>query len=386
MKRKTSLGAPVILATCLSALVFEAPSFAAQNEPTPKTMAAIEEHDWGQMPDGTAVKLFTLRNAHGLVAKIATYGAIITELRVPDRTGSMTNVVLGADSLETYLKGFPAAAAVIGRFANRIANARFTLDGVEYKLAANNGPHHIHGGRRGFAQVVWQGEALPVTGGAAAVKLSYLSKDGEEGYPGNLTVSVTYTLTENNELRLEYEARTDKATIVNLTNHAYFNLAGAGDALDHLLWLSAERYTPADNQLIPTGEIASVKGTPLDFTTPTRIGARIEQLKPKVNGYDHNYVLDNEAKSLVRFARVVEPGSGRVMEVSTTEPGVQLYTGNHLQKVVGTGGATFGRHGGFCLETQHYPDSINKPGFPSVVLRPNQIFRSTTVFKFSQEK
>jgi aldose 1-epimerase len=379
------LGSPAILALWLWAALIPESGVAAAIELKGKRMAAIEEQDWGRMPDGTAVKLFTLRNSNGLVAKVASYGAIITELHVPDRSGNMTNVVLGAESLEVYLKGFPAAAAVIGRFANRIANARFQLDGVEYKLAANNGPHHIHGGRRGFAQVVWSSGGLPVAAGAAAVRFTYVSKDGEEGYPGNLTVSVTYTLTAENELRLDYEAKTDKATIVNLTNHAYFNLAGSGDALDHLLWLSAERYTPADQQLIPTGEIASVKGTPLDFTTPTPIGARIEQLKPRVNGYDHNYVLDNKEKALIRFARVIEPGSGRIMEVSTTEPGVQLYTGNHLQNVTGVGGAKFGRHGGFCLETQHYPDSINQPNFPSVVLRPDQSFRSTTIFKFSHQ-
>jgi aldose 1-epimerase len=379
-------GAPSILAVWLSALFFSESVLAAANQTKGKpTMPQIEEQEWGRTPDGTVVKLFTLRNSNGLVARIATYGAIITELRVPDKSGTMTNVVIGADSLDAYLKGFPAAAAVIGRFANRISNARFSLDGVEFKLAANNGPNHIHGGRRGFAQVVWHGQAQKTSAGAAAVKLSYLSKDGEEGYPGNLDVSVTYTLTDENELRLDYEAATDKATILNLTNHAYFNLAGSGDALDHILWLSAERYTPADQQLIPTGEIASVKGTPLDFTTPTPIGARIEQLKPKINGYDHNFVLDNQSKALVRFARVIEPGSGRTMEVSTTEPGVQLYTGNHLQNVVGTGGATFGRHGGFCLETQHYPDSINRPEFPSVVLRPDQAFKSTTIYKFSHE-
>lgn len=323
------------------------------------------------MPDGAAVKLFTLRNAKGMSAKVMTYGAIITELQVPDRSGIMTNVVLGAATLEEYLKGFPGSAAVIGRVANRIAKARFILDGVEYKLAANSGPNHIHGGRKGFAQVVWQAKALPAGRREAAVQFTNLSKDGEEGYPGNLTVKVTYTLTDDNELRIDYEAATDKATPVNLTNHAYFNLAGSGNVLDHELWLAADRYTPADDQLIPTGEIAGVKATPLDFTTSTRIGARIEQLKPKLNGYDHNFVLHGDGKSLVLAARVNDPKSGRTMEVRTTEPGVQLYTGNHL------------KHGGLCLETQHYPDSVNRPNFPSTILRPGQTFRNTTAFAFS---
>ena len=290
-------------------------------------------------------------------AKIMTYGAILTELRVPDRHGVATNVVLGADTFEQYLKGFRAPAAIIGRVANRIAGARFTLDGVEYKLAANDGPNHIHGV---FDKRVWEAKALPPGEGRAAVQLTYLSKDGEEGYPGNVTVKLTYTLTDDNELRLDYEAATDRATPINLTSHAYFNLAGGGDVLDHELWLAAARYTPTDDALIPTGQIATVKGTPLDFTTPTRIGARIAQFYPKPGGYDHNFVLDGEAgqpaavprapgrrggvgeapftpgngKPLVLAARVREPVSGRVMEVRTTEPGVQLYTGNHLKHAV----------------------------------------------------
>jgi aldose 1-epimerase len=335
------------------------------------TMKRIEEQEFGKTSEGSVVKLFTLRNTKGMSAKVMSYGAIITEINVPDRHGALTNVLLGAGDFDQYRKGFPASAAVIGRFANRIAKARFTLDGVEYKLAANNGPNHLHGGRKGFAQVLWQAQALPVGQHESAVQFSYLSKDGEEGYPGNLTVKVTYTLTDDNELRIDYQATTDKATPVNLTNHAYFNLAGSGDVLDHELWLAADRYTPADDELIPTGEISSVKGTPLDFTSPTRIGARIDQLKPKPGGYDHNFVLNSDGKSLVLAARANEPKSGRVMEVRTTEPGVQLYTGNHL------------KHGGFCLETQHYPDSVNRPAFPSAILRPGQTFKSTTSFVFS---
>jgi aldose 1-epimerase len=256
------------------------------------------------------------------------------------------------------------------------------LDGVEYRLAANHGRHHIHGGARNFARVVWDARVLPDESRQAAVRFSYVSRDGEEGYPGNLTVTVTYTLTDDNELRLDYEARTDKPTPVNLTNHAYFNLAGAGDVLGHELWLAAEQYTPADEELIPTGELASVKGTPLDFTTPTAVGARIDQLKPRPNGYDHNFVLRGGRETPVVFARVRDPRSGRVMEVATTEPGVQLYTGNHLREFIGQGGARFGPHGGLCLETQHYPDSVNRPAFPSPILRPGQVFKSRTVFRF----
>jgi aldose 1-epimerase len=333
------------------------------------SMKRVEERDYGKMPGGTAVKEFTLRNDKGMVAKVVSYGATLTELQVPDKKGAIVSVVLGPKSLEEYLKGYPSAAATIGRFGNRIGNARFTLDGVEYKLAANNGKNHLHGGPTGFAKRVWQGKALE--GNDAKVQFSYLSKDGEEGYPGNLNVKVTYTLTEKGELRLDYEATTDKATVINLTNHAYFNLAGSGDILDHELWLAANQYTPVDDGLIPTGEIASVKGTPLDFTEPTRVGARIDQFKPKLNGYDHNFVLGEGGRSPVLAARLTDPKSGRVMEMRTTEPAFQLYTGNHV------------KHTGLCLETQHYPDSPNKPSFPSAVLRPGQTFQSTTIYAFS---
>ena len=329
-------------------------------------IAEVTESDFGKMPDGTPVKLFTLRNGKGITAKVITYGAIITEIQASDRNRAMTNVVLSAPDLESYLKGFGGAAAVMGRYANRIAKARFSLDGIEYKLAANNGKNHLHGGPKNFSKVVWQGKTLP-----NGVELTYVSKDGEEGYPGNLTVKVTYTLTENNELRIDYEATTDKATPVNLTNHAYFNLAGGGSVLDHQLWLAADRYTVADAELIPTGEIAPVKGTGLDFTTPTRISTRIDQFKPRPGGYDHNFVLNTDGKQPVLAARLTDPKSGRVMEVRTTEPGMQLYSGNHL------------KHGAVCLETQHYPDSPNQPKFPSTILRPGQTFKSTTIFAFS---
>jgi aldose 1-epimerase len=331
----------------------------------------VEEREFGRMPDGATVKLFTLRNAGGMTVKVMTYGATITGIETADRNGRMAGVILGADSLEKYLGGFPGPSSVIGRFANRIAGARFRIDGVEYKLAANNGPNHIHGGRKGFAQVVWEGKPLPSRAHESAVRLSYLSKDGEEGYPGNLQVNVTYTLTDKNELRIDYQATTDKATPVNLTNHAYFNLAGQGDVLGHILWLAADKYTLADDALIPTGEFASVHGTPLDFTKPERVGARIGELLPKLNGYDHNFVINRGGSSLVLAARVTEPTTGRIMEVRTTQPGLQIYTGNHL------------KHGGLCLETQHYPDSVNQPKFPDTVLRPGGVFKSTTVFAFS---
>lgn len=323
------------------------------------------------MPDGRAVTRITLRNAGGMVVQAISYGAILTQILAPDRHGAITNVILSAETLEQYRKGFGAPAAVIGRVANRIAQARFTLDGIAYKLAANNGPNHLHGGRVGFSRVVWQTKTLQPGEHETAVQFTYVSRDGEEGYPGNLTVKVTYTLTDANELRVDYEATTDQATPVNLTNHAYFNLAGFGTVLDHELWLNADRYTPADGELIPTGEIASVKGTPLDFTRTTRIGTRIEQLKPRLNGYDHNYVIAGGGAALALAARVTEPGSGRVMEVRTTEPGIQLYTGNHL------------KHAALCLETQHYPDSVNQPRFPTTILRPGQRFQSTTLFAFS---
>ena len=334
---------------------------------TAATLVRLEEREFGRLDDGAVVKQFILRNSQGMTARIITYGAIISEIQAPDRNGAMTNVVLGADSLEGYTgRGAVPGAVVLGRVANRIAGARFMIDGVAYKITANAGTNHIHGGRKGFANVVWQGEARPATEHQAAIRLTYLSKDGDEGYPGNLTASVTYTLTDNNELRLDYAATTDKPTLVNLSNHAYFNLAGGGDVLGHELWLHADRYTLADAQLIPTGELAPVKDTPLDFTTPALIGARINELKPRF--YDHNFVINGGGTSLVLAARARDPRSGRVMEVRTTEPGVQLYTG---------------RQGRFCLETQHFPDSIHHPDFPSTVLRPGQRFESTTIFAFS---
>lgn len=344
----------------------------------------LQEEEFGRPPDGEMVKRFTLRNANGIVVKVMTLGATLTELRVPDREGNTANVVLGADTFAGYRKGHPASAAVIGRFANRIGGARFSIDGEEFVLAANNGPHHIHGGRKGFARMLWTAEALPIGSREAAVRFTYYSKDGEEGYPGNLTATVTYTLNDRNELRLDYTADTDKPTVVNLTNHAYFNLAGEGDVLDHRLWIDATLYTPTDARLIPTGEIHRVAGTPLDFTRATPIGARIAQLRPELVGYDHNFVLRTHRREPVLFARLEDPKSGRVMEVLTTTPGVQLYTGNHLNGTfVGSGGVIYPRYGGVCLETQQFPDSPNKPHFPSPVVRPGRPTLSTTIFRFS---
>lgn len=328
----------------------------------------VEQADFGKTKDGSAVKLITLRNGKGMSAEIISYGAIIKELRAPDRNGEFANVVLTADSLEKYQR-FNGAAAIIGRVVNRIEGAQFELDGATYQLAVNEGKNNIHGGRKGFAQSVWTVETAPVKEKESSVKLTYLSADGEEGFPGNLRTSVTYTLTDNDELRLDYEAETDKPTIANLTNHAYFNLAGGGSCLDHLLWIGSERYTAARADSMPTGEILSLKGTPMDFSEPTRIGDRIEQLKPSMSGYDHNYIL-SEDRGLKLAARLTDPKSGRVMEVRTTQPAIQLYTGNHLA------------HTAVCLETQHYPDAIHHPNFPSIVLRPGTPLRETTVFTF----
>jgi aldose 1-epimerase len=338
----------------------------------------VERSVFGQMPDGKSVELFTLTNRNGAIAKVITYGAIVADLRVPDRNGAFASVIRTAVASERgFTSGFQDAAAVHGRVVNRIANARFTLDGKEYPVAANAGKHHIHGGRIGFHRVLWQA-APSETPGVASVKLTYVSADGEEGYPGKLTTTVVYTLTEQDTLRLDYTATTDKPTIVNLTNHAYFNLAGAGDVLAHELTINASRTTEAAPDLIPNGKIVSVKDTPLDFTQATPLGARAAQLTARPR-YDNNFVLNRPDgdTSLLLAARVAEPQSGRVMEVWTTEPAVQLYT-----SVLSANPATE-RLGFLCLETQHYPDSINHPEFPSTILRPGQTFRSTTEFRFS---
>lgn len=358
----------------------------------------IQAKSFGRTDDGQEVRLYELTNANGLRAKVIDYGAILVSLEVPDRQGKLDDIVLGFDDLDSYVRRNPLFGATVGRYANRIANARFTLDGVEYKLTANAGKNHIHGGaNKRFDKVVWKGHPFEKDS-EVGVQFTHLSKDGEEGFPGNLECSVTYTLTNKNELKISYRATTDKPTIVNLTNHSYFNLAGAGtgDVLGHEIAINADGYTPADEELIPTGEIHSVKGTPLDFTEPQTIGSRIEQLTA-TRGYDHNYVLNSSDGSpheigpqaaisrgeLALAARVYELSSGRVMEVYTTEPGVQFYTANGMRNVKGKDGKIYNRHYGFCLETQHFPDSPNKPNFPSTVLRPGQTYETVTLFRFS---
>jgi aldose 1-epimerase len=345
---------------------------------------AVAPKPFGKTAAGQEVAIYELTNAHGLRARVMEYGAILVSLEVPNREGKLIDVALGFDDLAPYLRGHPGFGSSIGRYANRIADARFTLDGVEYKLTANSGKNHIHGGGdKRFDKVVWQGE--PVQGdGWVGARFRHLSRDGEEGFPGNLQCSITYVLNNDNELQIRYEATTDKPTIINLTNHSYFNLAGAGngDVLGHELTINATLYTPAREDLIPTGEIHSVKGTPLDFTEPKTIGARIGELT-QTRGYDHNYVLAGSPGSANLAARVYEPTGGVVMEVRTTEPGMQLYTANGMRGIQGKAGKVYNNHYGFCLETQHFPDSPNKLHFPSTVLRPGQTFQSTTIFKFS---
>jgi aldose 1-epimerase len=347
----------------------------------------ITSTEFGKTPDGVTARIFTLTNKNGSEARITNFGGIVVSLKTPDRKGAIADIVLGFDSLAGYISSpSPYLGALIGRYGNRIGHARFTLDGVEYKLAANNGENSLHGGTRGFNQKLWTPRELPDGG----LELTYLSKDGEEGYPGNLKAVVDYHLTDSNELKIDYSATTDKDTVLNLTNHSYFNLKGEGQGniLDHLITLNANRFTPVDAGLIPTGDLRAVSGTPFDFTKSTAIGARIEQNDEQLKlgkGYDHNWVLNNGGKSLRLAARVLEPSSGRVMEVYTTEPGVQFYTGNFLDgSIKGKGGRAYQQRYGFCLETQHFPDSPNKPQFPSTVLKPGQQFYSTTVFKFSK--
>lgn len=377
---------PVILACPILAGCRETP--AAEGGPAiapTRESPGVTREPFGTMPDGKAVERFTLTNANGIVVKAITYGGIITSLATPDRAGASGDIVLGFDSLAGYLEDHPFFGAIIGRYGNRIAKGQFTLDGQTYKLATNNGPNHLHGGHRGFDKVLWKGEPVE---GQTAVAFTRTSPDGEEGYPGNLTVRVTYTLTDKNELVVDYHATTDKATPVNLTQHSYFNLAGhaSGEILGHELRLNADRYTPVDETLIPTGELASVAGTPFDFRNPTAIGARIGQPDPQLKngkGYDHNWVLNRSGGGLQPAARVVEPKSGRTLEIATTEPGIQFYSGNFLDgTLTGKDRAVYGHRTGFCLETQHFPDSPNQPNFPSTTLRPGDEYRSSTVFTF----
>jgi len=347
-----------------------------------KAAEPISKSSFGKTSDGIEIELYTLHNAQGSSAKLITFGATLTELYVPDRNGKMGDVVLGFDNLPQYLGKTPFFGVTVGRYANRIAKGRFTLDGKEYQLAVNNGPNSLHGGAVGFDHKVWKAEPKDTPQGQS-VRFTYVSKDGEENYPGTLTANVTYTLTDKNELKIDYAAETDKATVLNLTNHSYFNLAGSGDILKYVLHLNADNFTVVDDTLIPTGEIKRVANTPLDFRKPTVIGAHIAEIKD-IGGYDHNYVVNGHAGTLRMAAKVEDPASGRQMEVLTTEPGIQFYSAIHLDEPVkGKGGVTYPKYGAICLETQHYPDSPNHPDFPTTVLRPGQKFSSETIYKFS---
>ena len=391
-----------ILLACLALAACSAPpdqETTMSPDDTPATVS-VTRASFGTLPDGREVSLFTLRNANGIEVRLIDYGGIVVSIVVPDRAGDFADITLGYENLEGYLTETPYFGALIGRYGNRIADGRFTLDGTEYELATNNDPNHLHGGDIGFDKVLWAAEPID-SGDGVGVALSCESADGEEGYPGTLNVSVDYLLTGDDELVIEYRATTDKPTTVNLTHHSYFNLAGAGDILGHELLVNANRYTPVDATLIPTGELSAVSGTPFDFTTPTAIGARIDDADEQLafgGGYDHNFVLDRPddgasvsvdggLAELSLVARVVEPTSGRVLEVETTEPGLQFYSGNFLDGTIrGKGGQAYEHRSGFCLETQHFPDSPNQPGFPSTILRPGEQYHSKTVYRFSVDR
>lgn len=352
----------------------------AQNAAPAK--AGVERSAFGKLEDGTEIEQFTLRNSKGAMAKVISYGAVLTELWVPDRAGKQADVVLGFDNLQGYLGNHPHFGGTIGRYANRIAGGKFTLDGKEYTLAVNNGPNTLHGGKISFDRRVWKAEQLKEANGAA-VRFTYTSPDGEENFPGNLTVNVVYTLTEENALKIDYTAKTDKATPINMTNHSYFNLSGGGDVLGYTMYINSDQYTPVDSTLIPTGEIVPVKGTPYDFTSPATVGSRMGEIK-NVAGYDINYVVKGASGKLRLAAKVDDPSSGREMEVWTTQPGVQFYNAIGLNgTLTGVGGVTYPKYGAVCLETQHYPDSVHHANFPSVILRPGKTFHEVTVYKFS---
>jgi aldose 1-epimerase len=375
--RRLILACAFVFITAIGGLLF------AQ---TSKQKSGVHQQDFGTR-DGRPIILYTLTNAHGVEVRAMNYGGIILSLRVPDRKGQLADIVLGHEKAEEYVPNPPYLGAIVGRYANRIANGTFTLDGKTYTLPKNDGPNTLHGGiTRTFDKVLWDGEPLK---GKNGVAFTYLSKDGEEGFPGNLKVTVTYTLTDSNELVIDYQATTDKATPINVSQHSYFNLKGAGngDILDHEIMINADKFTPVDKNLIPTGELRAVKGTPFDFTTSTRVGTRIEDPYEQMvlgHGYDHNFVLNRKGAGLSLAARVYEPTTGRVLEVSTTQPAVQFYTGNFLDgSVTGKEGHVYKRRYGLCLETQHYPDSPNHPDFPSTILKPGEKFHQTTVFKFS---
>ncbi|UFH54058.1 aldose epimerase family protein [Spirosoma sp. KNUC1025] len=358
---------------------------------TTEQKPVIEKAPYGQLPDGQTADLYTLQNASGMTAQITNYGGIIVSLTAPDKNGKFEDVTLGQDSLSAYVKNNPYFGALIGRYGNRIAKGKFTLDGKTYSLFINNMGNHLHGGKVGFDKVLWK--ATPIEGEEPALKLSYTAKDGEEGYPGNLSVEVTYTLQKDNALKIDYQATTDKPTVVNLTNHTYFNLTGGAkrDILDHVVTLNADKFIPVDKTLIPTGKLEPVANSPFDFTKPMVVGSRINdstntQIKYG-GGYDHGWVLNGSGDSLKLAATVYEPTSGRVMEVRTTEPAIQFYTGNFLDgTVTGREGFPYKKRYALCLETEHYPDSPNQPSFPTTVLRPGQTYKTTTIYQFSTRK
>jgi aldose 1-epimerase len=353
----------------------------ASEQKNPK--CKVEKSFFGMTAEGDSAMLYTLKNERDITVTITNYGGIITGIYVPDKNGKTANIVLGFDHLEPYLEGQPYFGALVGRYANRIAGAGFDLDGVHYTLAANDGNNSLHGGLKGFDKKLWTPEVIACDE-RAALKLTYLSPDGEEGYPGNLKVTVTYELLMD-KFYITYEAETDKATVLNLTNHSYFNLAGEGTILDHILYLNASRYTPVNAELIPTGELAFVEGTPFDFRKPHVIGDRFDEVGGDPPGYDHNFVIDGAEGEKNLAAKVMDPKTGRFLEVTTTQPGVQFYTGNFLDGSLSRGDFRFVQHSGFCLETQHFPDSPNQPDFPSTVLRPGEKFVSQTIWKFGVE-
>jgi aldose 1-epimerase len=361
----------------------------SSTEPAPKTLTStarsdVKQESYGKMPDGTQVDRYTLTNANGMEAGIITYGGALVKLTAPDKSGKFADVVLAMDDLDGMRKQDAFFGALIGRYGNRIGNAQFKLDGQIFKLPANNGPNTLHGGPEGFDKKVWAAQKGSAADGPS-LELTYTSKDGEMGFPGNLTAKVVYTLTNNNTLRIDYTATTDKTTVVNLTNHAYWNLAGEGDILGHEVMIAADRFTPVDDGLIPTGELKPVKGTPFDFTTATAIGARINQNDQQLKygkGYDHNWVLNKNDASMTKAAEVRDPKSGRVMEVWTTEPGLQFYTGNFLNGSLKSKGRSFDLRSAFCMETQHFPDSPNRPEFPSTTLKPGQTYHTTSEYRF----
>ncbi|MDR6806991.1 aldose 1-epimerase [Dyadobacter sp. BE34] len=373
----------------LTALVGLAIFSCSKTKNEEKMISTISKEAFGQLPDGQQADLYTLTNANGMTVNITNYGGIITKLTAPDKNGQWADVVLGFDSLAPYLSGHPFFGALVGRYGNRIAKGKFKLNGQEYSLAINNGPNALHGGTKGFDKVIWKATEIKQDS-VVGLQLEYTSKDMEEGYPGNLTVKVVYTLDNENALTIDYTATTDKPTVVNLTNHSYFNLTGLKrDILDHEVTIASDSIVPVDTTLIPTGKLRAVEGTPFDFRKATKVGAGIDKVEDEQikagGGYDHCWVLKRSGDGLEKFATVKDPESGRVMEVYTTEPGVQFYTGNFLDGKLTGKGATFSKRFGLCLETEHYPDSPNQPQFPTTTLNPGETYKTTTKYKFSAQ-